>query len=148
MPSDWLDDLNQIREDDKAKLEEVNRTLDSSLLDKKNSQAKSIHLLAVCDAHNSLRKMNRVLLDGKGIIDIFDTSEKYDRVMTLVWQGPVSAARPPSQNDASDAFYIMVGAKDDKIFVNGKALKGTTPEALKAALVNAARKPARKAAKK
>ena len=90
--------------------------------------------LRQCDAHNLLRKVQKVLLGGKGVIDIFDTTQQYDRAIALIWQGPISNARLPRPEDPEDYLYILVGAKGDQVYVNHRRLKNVTPEALKAAL--------------
>jgi hypothetical protein len=63
--------------------------------------------------------------------------------LTLVWQGPVSRARKPDPDDPAGYSYILVGVREGRLWVNGKPLAEATPEALKAALLQAARKPGR-----
>lgn len=136
--SDWLEEIAKIRAEDEAKR---NPEKPESEPNSQERVGEAIRLLKQVEAHNSLRKVQKTLLNGKGIIDIFDTSEQYDRVFALIWQGPVSAARNPSPNSPEELFYILVGARQNKIYVNGKPLKDNTPEALKKALVEASRKP-------
>lgn len=136
MSSDWLDQLNEIRED-AAKQEEETR-LDLSIL-KRGEQ--SINILRVVDAHNALRRVNQVLLGSKGLIDVFDKAKQYDFTMALVWQGGIANPRRPDPDDNSDFSYILVGTKGKKLFVNGRPVSSVTPEGLKAALVQAAKKP-------
>ena len=52
----------------------------------------------------------------------------------------ISEAAPA---DPDDYYYILVGAKEDKLYVNGKRLKSATPETLKSALVWAGKNPGR-----
>jgi hypothetical protein len=87
--------------------------------------------------------VQKALLGGEGVLDIFDRAGNYDRVITRAWQGPISAARKPNPNDPEPYNYILVGVRKDKLWVNGKSLPETTPEALKAALVEASKKPGR-----
>ncbi|MDX1522033.1 MAG: hypothetical protein R3264_10430 [Anaerolineae bacterium] len=141
MSLDWLDELNQIREDAVAKEEEETKQLDVSNLKR---EAKSKNVLVIVDAHTALRRMNQVLLGGKGVVDLFDSSRDYDRAIGLVWQGSIAKPRRPSPEDDSPTFYILVGAKDERVFVNGKRLRYTTPESLKEALVKAAKNPIRR----
>ncbi len=136
---DWLGELGKIR-DEAIEEKERLKTLDLSVL-KRSKQASD--LLKVVDAHNLLRKTNSVLLGGKGLID-FQLSQKYDSSIGLMWQGSVAEAHKPDPNDKSDIFQILIGVKDKHIFVNGKRLKFNTPEDLKTALVQAAKKPNRK----
>jgi hypothetical protein len=141
MSSDWLDELNAIREADKAKQEAARaKALEMSLL--KRSEQASL-ALKKCQAHKLLRRVQSVLLGGQGTLDMFDRDKSYDRALALVWQGPVSEARIPRADDPDDFYYILVGARGDKLFVNGTQVKPVTPEALKPALVEAARKPLR-----
>ena len=87
------------------------------------------------------RRLQSALLGGKGIIDIFDSQDDYDRIITLVWQGPISNARKPNPEDPAEYQYISVGARGKRLFVNDKEVTSLTPEALKIALVEAAKKP-------
>jgi len=140
MSDDWLDELQKLREDDEAKQQAQVETLDMSVLTRQNEAGQA---LRQCDAHNLLRKVQKVLLGGKGVIDIFDTTQQYDRAIALIWQGPISNARIPRPKDPDDYFYVLVGAKGDKIYVNHRRLKNSTPEALKSALLWASKNPER-----
>lgn len=140
MTTDWLDQLDQIREDAIAQERQDTRGLDLSLLGGEKPK-KPKNLLLVIDAHNILRRANQVLLKGKALINLVDDSKKFDYVMGLVWQGTIAKPRRPNPDDAGDYSYIMVGCKGGKVYVNGKALEFNTPEALKSALVDAAKKP-------
>lgn len=133
---DWLGELDNIRKEDEQRQESVQ--LDLSVL---GNQSDATKLLKQVDAHNVLRRANAVLLKNKGRIDFFDQAKQYDHCVGLVWQGPVSKARPPSPDDPTPFYYILVGVKRKTVYVNGKALQINTPEALKAALVGAAKKP-------
>jgi hypothetical protein len=140
MSTDWLDELLSLREQDKAK--QVAKTksgdIDLSVLDRQKQAAITMEK---CEAHKLLRRVNGVLLGGKGAIDIFDRSNEYDRAIALAWQGPISAARRPNLNDSGDFQYILIGAGGNKLFVNGRQVKQVSPEALKSALVWAAKNP-------
>jgi hypothetical protein len=140
--SDWLDELENIRKDDEAKHKKEN--IKPPVL---SSHEQAVNALKACDAHNLLRRMQNVLLLGKGLIDIFDRTNEYDRAITLVWQGPISKARIPNTEDSAAFQYIMVGANGSKVFVNGRPIKSNTPEILKKALVWAAKNPKKQASK-
>jgi hypothetical protein len=142
--SNWLDALMEIRQEDKAKHEaEVKAEtseLDLSVIGKQNQATR---LLSMCDAHKLLRRVQSLLLNGKGMIDVFDRATDYERAIALVWQGPVSQARIPNPQDPEPYQYILVGATSRKVYVNKRELEFSTPEALKEALVWAARNPLR-----
>lgn len=136
--TDWLDELQKLRRADQKKRlrKQTGDTLDLSVL-----QPQAADLLRQCDAHKFLRRVQDVLLGGKGELDFFEQAGKYDRVISLVWQGPVSQARKPNPEDPASYRYIFVGARGGKVYVNGKPLPAITPEALKSALVEGSKKP-------
>jgi hypothetical protein len=136
---EWLEQLRQLHETDKAKRQAESAT-------KKQEQAqqnRASELLRQSEAHQLLRQVQKVLLGGQGLLDIFDRAGNYDRVITLAWQGPISAARKPDPDDPEPYHYILVGVRQDKLWVNGKALSSATPAVLKAALLEASKKPGR-----
>ena len=137
---DWLDTLIEIRQQDKAKHESQAKAgnLDLSVISQQNQAAS---LLRICDAHRLLRRVQSVLLEGKGIIDVFDRTTEYEQAIALVWQGPVSKARIPNPQDPEPYQYILVGATSSKVYVNNRVLEFITPEALKEALAWAAQNP-------
>lgn len=145
--TDWLDELYQLREADKQNqtAPESQTELDLSLLQRPKEAA---DLLRQCDAHKLLRRVQRALLDGKGIIDFFEQAGTYDRIISLIWQGPISNARTPNPEDPEPYQYIFVGVRNGKVYVNGKPLPTAIPEALKEALVEASKNPRRKAVSK
>lgn len=140
--TDWLDELNELREADKARREAEAKAqpLDLSVLRREQATL----TLRKCEAHKLLRRVQGVLLAGKGLIDIEHTGE-YDRAIALLWQGPISEARLPRADDPDEVYAIIIGAKGDKLFVNGRQVSPVTPEALKPALVWAAKNPVRQA---
>lgn len=140
MTTDWLTELRQLHEADKQKHQEKTQELDLSIL-RRSEQA--VDLLNKCQAYRLLRRAQQALLDGKGQIDISENTEKYERVVSLVWQGPISNARMPRLEDSEDYQYIAVGARGGKVYVNEKLLEPVAPEALKLVLVKASKKPAR-----
>jgi hypothetical protein len=139
MPTDWLDELNKIREEAQTKGKEDTTDLDLSLLGE-SRPPRPKNLLLVVDAHSVLRKTNSVLLGGKGTVTFVEGSS-FDYAISLTWQGTIAKPRRPDPEDPGDYSYITVGCKKGKVYINGKALKVNTPEALKEALVAAARKP-------
>jgi hypothetical protein len=133
---DWLDQLRKLHDADKAR----------SQAKSKEQQVQKSHasdLLRQSQAHKLLRQVQKVLLSGQGTLDIFDRTGDYERVISLVWQGPISNARKPNPDDPEPYNYILVGVRNGKLWVNGKALSAPTPEALKVALVQASQKPGR-----
>ena len=140
---DWLDELHQLREQDRVSRQAAQEQLDLSVLSSEGDDKQAVDLLRQADAHNLLRRVQKALLGGKGVIDFLDQKSHYDRVMTLMWQGPISAARNPDPEDPEAYQYILVGVRQGKLYVNGKEVSPVVPEALKAALVKAAKKPGR-----
>jgi hypothetical protein len=136
--SDWLDELDQIRRTDETQQKEKQLDIDLSVL---GNREKAVSALRISEAHKLLRRVQSVLLSGKGTIDIFDSTKQYERAIALVWQGSVSNARTPDPDDPEDYKYIMVGASGTTLYVNGKKLDSITPEALQKALVWAAKNP-------
>ncbi len=142
MSNDWLKQLHQLHEVDKAKHQ-------LKVKPKEQQQTKlnqAADLLRQSKAHKLLRQVQKTLLKGRGSLDIFDAVDRhdhYDRVITLAWQGPISAARKPNPDDPEDYRYILVGVRQGKLWVNGKSLSSTSPEALKAALLQASKNPGR-----
>ena len=94
MNDDWLDQLNQIREADKAKHQPKT---EAELAPPPQNLA--VELLRQIKAHELLRQVQRALLGGQGTLDTFDRAQDYDRLLALVWQGPISEARRPDPND-------------------------------------------------
>jgi hypothetical protein len=143
MSDDWLEELHQLREQDRVTRQAAQEQLDLSVLSSERDDKQAADLLRQADAHNLLRRVQKALLGGKGVIDFLDQKSHYDRVMTLMWQGPISAARNPDPEDPEAYQYILVGVRQGKLYVNGKEVSPITPEALKVALVNVAKKPGR-----
>lgn len=93
-------------------------------------------------AHELLRQVQKALLDGQGTLEMYDNPKKYDRAIVLAWQGPISAARRPNPKKPEGYCYILVGARGDQLSVNNRPVSPPTPEALKTALLAAAKQPA------
>ena len=141
MNDDWLDQLKQLHEADKHKEQAQEPDLNLSILQKKSQAA--INLLRRSRAHDLLRQVQKTLLNSGGTLEVHDQTSDYERAITLVWQGPISAARRPDENDPEPYNYILVGVRQDKLWVNGKSLKDASSEALKSALLQACKKPGR-----
>ncbi len=138
MSDEWLEQLHQLHEADKAK-----RQTEIEQKQPEVEPDEASNLLRESKAHELLRQVQKVLLGGEGVLDIFDRAGDYDRVISLVWQGPISEARKPDPDDPEAYSYILVGVRQGKLWVNGKRLFSTTPEALKTALLRASKKPGR-----
>jgi hypothetical protein len=135
---EWLKQLRQLHEADKAK-----REAEAPKKPEPSPQSRASELLQQSEAHKSLRQVQKMLLNGEGTLDIFDRAGDYDRVITLAWQGPISEARKPDPDDPEAYNYVLVGVRKDKLWVNGKALPDTRPDTLRAALLAACKKPGR-----
>lgn len=142
MSDNWLDELYRMHNEDKAKQQALEKPapLDLSVLPENQAELAAAVMRSV-NAHNLMRRLQSALLGGKGIVNIFDSKDDYDRMITLAWQGPISKARKPNPEDPSDYHYISVGARGKRLFVNDQEVTALTPEALKAALVEAAKNP-------
>lgn len=140
--TDWLDELNTLREADKAKqaAQAKPQPLEQIV---QNRQEQAARTLKKCEAHKLLRRVQNVLLGGKGLIDLGQSGD-YDQAMSLIWQGPISEARAPRANDPVELQSIVIGAKGNELYVNGQQVSSVTPEALKPALVWAAKNPLRR----
>lgn len=141
MTDTWLDELYRMHNEDKAKQQALQKNVaDLNVLPENRAELAAAVMRSV-NAHNLMRRLQSALLGGKGIIDIFDSKDDYDRIITLVWQGPISNARKPDPEDPTEYQYISVGARGKRLFVNDQEVASLTPEALKIALVEAAKKP-------
>jgi len=130
--TDWLDDLRQLRE---AKL--AASQPQPSLPPPPTAD----DLLKQCKAFELLRQVQNALLGGGGLLNVPIQQNKYEKVFTLVWQGPIYDARKPEENTTEDINYILVGVKKSQVYVNGKKLAAITPDVLKTMLVEAAKSP-------
>ena len=142
MGDNWLDELRQLHEQDKTSQQADIEQLDLSVLSAQRVK-QAADLLRQADAHNLLRQVQKALLNGKGVIDVFEHTKRYDRTISLAWQGPISAARKPDPKNPEAYQYILIGVRAGRIYVNDKEMTPATPEALKIALLEAAKKPAR-----
>lgn len=136
MHESWIDELNELHEADKKKQQEQ-AELDLSVL----GQPTAADILRSIEAVKLLKRVQNVLLRGGGTIDVYERRGPYDRAVTLVWQGPISAARKPNPEDPSDYYFIAVGVKGKQVFVNDNQLTTPTPDELRKALVEAAKQP-------
>jgi transcriptional regulator with XRE-family HTH domain len=97
--TDWLDELRQHREAKQAQ-------------DQPAPEPPPLpDLLSQCKAHDLLRQAQKALLNGEGLLNAPVSQAQYERVMTLVWQGPVYAARKPQEDDPEEMYYILVGGQ-------------------------------------
>lgn len=142
MSDNWLDELHQLHEQDKASRQAAMEQLDLSILPSQPGK-QAADLLRQADALNLLRQVQKALLKGKGVIDIFEQTQRYERAVSLAWQGPISAARKPDPKNPEKYQYILIGVREGQLYVNDKEVNPVTPEALKKALVETAKKPGR-----
>lgn len=139
--ADWLDELYKMHEEDKGKQPPRKaEPLDLSILSKNRVELAAATLRSV-NALAVMRRVQSALLGGKGIIETLDTGDDYDQVIILSWQGTISTAQKPNPETFETYWYISVGARGKKLYVNGKEVKPITPEALRAAIVKAAKNP-------
>ena len=139
MSDSWLDDLEALYEADKKKQEEPPVTAPGLL-----QPPAAADILRSLNALKLLQRVQSILLRGGGSIDEYDHHSSFDRLVTLVWQGPISAARPPAAEDPTDFYFIAIGVKGQKVYVNDKHLANPTPQTLRQALVTAAKQPGRR----
>jgi hypothetical protein len=142
MNDNWLDELHQLHEQDKTRHEAAVEQLDLSVLPSQRVK-EAADLLRQVDALNLLRQVQKALLNGKGVLDIFEQTKRYERAISLAWQGPISAARKPDPKNPEAYQYILIGVRQGKLYVNDKEVTPVTSEALKRALVEASKKPGR-----
>lgn len=137
MNDDWLEQIRQLHEADKAKRSQPKKEQQIT------EQDQAANLLTQSRAHDLLRQVQKTLLDGQGLLEISDRAGQYERMISLAWQGPISDARKPNPDDSEDYWYILVGVRDGKLWVNGKPVPAATPDALKTALLRACKNPGR-----
>lgn len=142
MSDDWLTQLRQLRERDKTSRQPVEEVVDLSVLQAQRVQ-QAADLLRQADALNLLRQVQKALLDGKGVLDVFEQTQRYDRAISLAWQGSISEARKPDPKSTEAYQYILIGVREGKLYVNDKEVVPASPEVLKEALLEAAKKPGR-----
>lgn len=144
MDENWMDELYRMHEEDKSKQETKKKVapLDLSILSQNRIELAAATLRSV-NAHAVMRRLQSALLGGKGVVDTFDSKGDYDRIITLAWQGTFSTARKPDPQTSEEYWYISVGAKGKRLYVNDKEVTPITPEAFKAALVKASKNPGR-----
>ncbi|GAB4434178.1 MAG: hypothetical protein Fur0044_31600 [Anaerolineae bacterium] len=137
---DWLNQLKQLHDEDKLRLQG-----EQEQEQERQAQARrhiAVKLLGQSKAHELLRQVQKALLNGGGILKVLDQSEEYDQAIVLMWQGSISAARKPDKAN-EDYSYILVGVRDNKMWVNGTVIAKPTPEVLKINLLEACKKPRR-----
>ena len=142
MNDSWLDEIRQLHDQDKASRQAAVEPLDLSVLPSPPGK-QAADLLRQADALNLLRQVQKALLNGKGVLDVFEQTKRYERAVSLAWQGPISAARKPDPKNPVEYQYILIGVGEGKLYVNDKEVNPVTPDALKVALVEAAKKPGR-----
>ena len=143
MSDDWLEDLYQLYEEDKAKRQAEAEAEAKKKQQEEARQNQASELLRQSRAYELLRQVQKALLGGNGLLDVFEASNDYDRTITLVWQGSISEARKPDPEDPADCYYILVGVRHGRVWVNDRPLSSPTPKALQIALLQAAKNPER-----
>lgn len=129
--SDWEAELNRIRRENARQQPDESAAPQSGRVDQ---------LLHEVEALRHLRDMRRLLLGGVGRIELFEDAGGYDLVLALMWDGPISRARPPKA-EARDGYHIFIGVRNNRLFVNNRPLTPANSDTLKAALLQAARRP-------
>jgi len=131
---EWLAQLRQLHQADKAK---------RSGTDQQNQKAeKQRDLLQRTRAYQLMREVQKYFLNGGGLLDASEGVGRYDRAITLVWQGPISQARRPNSKDPDDYFSIQVGLRSGDLWVNDRRTSATTSDELRHHLLKACQKPA------
>ena len=141
MCDDWLAELSQLHEEDKVKHLAKAEAEAKKRQEEEARKNQVSQLLRQSRAYELLRDVQKALLAGKGVLDVFEASDNYDRTITLAWQGAISNARRPNPEDPDNCYSIQVGVRQGRVWVNGKPLSSPTPEALKIALLKAGKNP-------
>ena len=144
MSDDWLKQLQQLHDADKAKREAESNKKSQQKKEEQRQQQQAINLLRQSQAHELLRQVQKVFLGGGGTLNISNQVGNFERVITLSWQGPISAAHRLAPETEDDISYIMVGVRQGELFVNDKRVSPPKPEALKSALLQACQNPRQK----
>lgn len=122
--ADWLDELDNLYEQDKQSQQQVVEELDLTILNRPSAA----DILRNIEAMKLLHRVQSLLLRGGGTLDVYERSGPYDRAVTLVWQGPISNARRPDPEDNSDYQFIAVGVRGSDVYVNDALLNLPTPK--------------------
>lgn len=137
----WLAQLRQLHDEDKAR-RDAEATQQQQQAQKELAEQDTITtLLRESRAHELLRQVQKALLDGNGTLSVYDKARTFDKAIVLAWQGPISDARRPTPDSSDPVFYILVGVRQGQLWVNQQPIKTPTPNALKAALLAAAKNP-------
>ena len=129
---DWLAELRQVYERDKAYQQAKEQSRSARV-----PEETAADLMRRCRAHELMRQVQKVLLNGEGTLQFYENVGGYKQALILMWKGPVSAASKPANIKDVDT-SIIVSANDRGIFVNDKKLSEPSPEALKQALLDLA----------
>ena len=129
---EWLSELRELHEADKAyhHAEEKRQA-------PPEPEVVAERLLEKCDAHQLMRQVQKVLLNGGGKLQFFEDVGGYHRAIVLMWQGPVSAASALVRLEDVEA-AIIVGANEEGVFVNDRLLPDASVEALRHRLLKVA----------
>lgn len=130
---EWQDQLRRIHDSDKARrqAEETSQAATEPVITVEL-------LLRQCRAHELLRQVQNMLLNGGGRLQFYENVGGYEQAVVLMWNGSISnATKPPSIEDVDAA--IIVGANAEGVFLNDAALPEASPDVLKEALLDLAR---------
>ena len=142
MSDDWLRQLRQLHEADKARIEAEAHKIEASQQQEQARLDKAVALLRGARAHELLRQVQKALLDGQGTLGLHENPKDYDRAIVLAWTGSIGNAKRPDFKSAEPYYYIMVAVRDDQLWINDQVLPVSNSEAMKRALLEAARNPA------
>jgi hypothetical protein len=142
LSDDWLRQLRQLHEADKARIEAEAHKIEASQQQEQARLEKAVVLLRSVRAHELLRQVQKALLDGKGTLGLHEHPRDYDRAIVLAWTGSVGNAKRPDFKSAEPYYYIMVAVRDEKLWINDQVLPVPNAEAMRRALLEAARNPA------
>lgn len=130
MTNDWLTELDKIQEKEKR------RTLKGKTLPKEIKR-----LLRESQALQLLQDIQAKLLNGKGVIQFFESVNGYDLVIALLWAGSYSNPQKPDPDNEAENLHIFVGISQNRLWVNGKPVAKVTPQVLQASLLEAINSP-------
>ena len=132
---DWLAELRKLHTVDQRK-----RRHTAGKAEEIRPQA---DLLKQAKAYPLMRQVQKNFLNGGGLLDASEGVGRYDRAVTLVWQGSVSEPRRPNPKDPSDYFYVQVGLRRGDLWVNNRRTPAKTMAELRHYILKACQSPAK-----
>jgi len=130
----WLAELEQLYQADKVVQDAAAEQARLAI----QRQQQASQLMQDSRAHELLRQVQKALLAGKGVLRFYTNAGGYDQAVALLWQGPISRAEKPVQDEKADGL-LLVGTREGQLWVNEVPVPEPTAVALKQALLAACR---------